>query len=216
LLIYSPYGTRDIERQSRDRVCYPIKQGARHVLEHAARRAEEYRHVFSGYFDQGTVIVPVPGHAPRRHQYLWPAKAIAEAMIKRQLADRIVPMLHRVTAVRKAATSTDPRRVSRHLETLRAQPELVDATRILVLDDVVTSGATLFASVQLVRQSYPNANVQAFALIRRVDEISDTSQRCLAPRALNRAKVRFRDRHMAIRGRTRYRAGNLAQALSSA
>ncbi len=46
-------------------------------------------------FDQGTVMVPVPGHAPRRHQYLWPAKAIAEAMIKRQLSDRIVPMLHR-------------------------------------------------------------------------------------------------------------------------
>ncbi|MDD9987018.1 MAG: hypothetical protein OXQ31_12150 [Spirochaetaceae bacterium] len=102
-------------------------------------------------------------------------------MIEKELADRIVPMLRRVTAVQKAATSTAPRRVSRHLETLHAQPELVDATRILVLDDVVTSGATLFASVQLVRQSYPNANVRAFALIRRVDEIPDTSQRCLAP-----------------------------------
>lgn len=35
-------------------------------------------------------------------------------------------------------------------------------------------------------------------------------------RALNRAKVRFRDRHMTIRAGRCNRAGNLAQALSSA
>ena len=123
----------------------------------------------------------MPGHAPRKEQHLWPAKAIAAALIKKQLADRIVPMLKRVHAVQKAATSTDPRKVSRHLETMHAQPELVDATRILLLDDVVTSGATLLASVQLVRQSYPNANIRAFALVRRVDEIPDTRLPCLDP-----------------------------------
>ena len=64
---------------------------------------------------------------------------------------------------------------------MRVLPELDVAPRILVVDDVVTSGATLFASVQLVQDSYPNASVQAFALVRRVDEIRDTGQQCLAP-----------------------------------
>lgn len=95
---------------------------------------------------------------------------IADALVMKKLADRCIPMLLRVQAVQKAATSTAQRTVSRHLETMRVQPELVAVPRILVVDDVVTSGATLYAAVQLVRTTCPNASVQAFALIRRVAE----------------------------------------------
>lgn len=62
-----------------------------------------------------------------------------------------------------------------------AQAELVDVPKILIVDDVVTSGATLFAAVEAVQGLWPSAEVRAFALVRRVDEIPDTPHQCLDP-----------------------------------
>ena len=77
---------------------------------------------------------------------------ICEALAKYGLANRCAPMLQRVQTVRKAATSTEPRTVHRHRETMKVvQTELVDVPKVLIVDDVVTSGATLFAAVEIAR-----------------------------------------------------------------
>ena len=163
-------------------MCYPLKRGDRDVLKHAVDRIRQ-RRVFPSYFGADAVVVPVPSHAPLQEGSLWPAKMIAEALVTRGLADRWTPMLKRAQPVHKAATSPAPRTVQTHLRTMRVQPELpfVDVARILVVDDVVTSGATLFAAVQHIRTCYPKIEVNAFALIRRVDEIPDRPEQCLQP-----------------------------------
>ena len=107
---------------------------------------------------------------------------ICEALAKNGLVNRCAPMLHRIQAVQKAATSTVPRTVSRHRETMEiVQAELIDVPKIVIVDDVVTSGDTLFAAVEIVQDFCPNTEVRAFAVVRRVDEIPDNPHQCLAP-----------------------------------
>lgn len=52
-----------------------------------------------------------------------------------------------------------------------------------MLDDIVTSGATLFAATYITAEAFPNADVKAFALVRTLDhEVPDTPDQCLDPR----------------------------------
>ena len=76
-----------------------------------------------------------------------------------------------------------PRTVRRHLQTITAEPPIDYPQRIVVVDDVVTSGSTLFATTQLARAACPNADVKAFALLRTLSgqEVPETPDQCLAP-----------------------------------
>lgn len=107
---------------------------------------------------------------------------IAEALVKRQLGQNWQPILERKKVVEKSATSRGSRTVSRHLKTIEAVP--IDyPRRIIVVDDVVTSGATLFAATSIVAEACPNATVKSFALIRTLSgqEIPETPNQCLDP-----------------------------------
>ena len=107
---------------------------------------------------------------------------ICEALAKYALVNRCVPMLQRKQAVPNAATSTMSRTVRRHRETMTiAQAELVEVPKIVIVDDVVTSGATLFAAVDVVKDFWPGSEIRAFALVRRVDKIPDSPNQCLEP-----------------------------------
>jgi len=136
-----------------------------------------------GYFGDDVVLVPVPRHAPIHLGALWPAKMIAESLMAERLAHDSQPLLRRSTTVDKSATSSGPRTVRRHLRTVEAVPPIDFPQRIVVVDDVVTSGATLFASMQLIRAACPNADVKAFALLRTLSgqEVPETPDQCLAP-----------------------------------
>ena len=148
-----------------------------------ARRARECRLLFPGYFEQETVLVPVPTHAPGLEGALWPAHMISEALVSERLARRCETILRRARAVEKSSTSTERRTVSRQIETIEAAPPIDYPARIVVVDDVVTSGATLFATTRLIRDACPTADVRAFALIRTLSgqEVPETRDQCLAP-----------------------------------
>ena len=52
---------------------------------------------------------------------------------------------------------------------------------MLVVDDVVTSGSMLLASVSKLKESYPNADIRAFALIHTMSglEIEHMKDPCV-------------------------------------
>lgn len=151
-------------------------------MERAADRIWE-RGLFPEYFGDDTLLVPVPGHAPIREDTVWPARMIVEALESRRLARRWEPMLRRTAHVEKSATLTDQRTVGRHLDTIEAAPPIDYGRKIVVVDDVITSGATLFAATQTLADAFPDAAVRAFALIRTLsdEEIPETEDQCLAP-----------------------------------
>jgi adenine/guanine phosphoribosyltransferase-like PRPP-binding protein len=49
---------------------------------------------------------------------------------------------------------------------MRITPTLAAPLRIVLVDDVVTKGATLLAAASLIHAAFPDTRVEAFALVR--------------------------------------------------
>lgn len=162
-----------------------MKQGNPTTISASADRIREYLDDFSDYFGKDVFLVPVPGHAPiyENGDSVWPAQMIAIALVSRQLGQSCQLILERRKVVEKSATLQEPRTASRHLQTITAVPKIDYPRRIVVVDDVVTSGATLFASTIIVAEACPNTVVKSFALIRALSgqEIPETPNQCLHP-----------------------------------
>jgi hypothetical protein len=116
------------------------------------------------------VLVPAPGSALRNPGSLWVPELICSALVAKGLAARVEPCLTRQVAVPKSATSPRDQRptAQRHYETIGISAARIFPERFLVVDDVVTTGATLLAAVSRVADAYPNTEIRAFALTRAI------------------------------------------------
>lgn len=63
-----------------------------------------------------------------------------------------------------------------HCETMAVDRVLVHPSRITVVDDVVTKGATLIAATSRVAEAFPETEVRAFALVRTMGRIEDVER----------------------------------------
>lgn len=125
---------------------------------------------FADLFGPGVVVVPAPGHAPRRSSdQFWATLFLAEAIVA-AFGGEVSCYLERREAVNKAAYAAPEDRPTfmAHLYTIecRESPGLFQPQRITVVDDVITRGATLAACVYRLKQVYPSAKVRAFAVVR--------------------------------------------------
>lgn len=116
-------------------------------------------------------LVPVPRSAPfppRERNALWPPRLIAEALSTRGLGRAVVPCLERATPVPRSSSAPLGQRPSAHLhyESLRVERVLPEPDRIVLVDDVVTKGATLLAAASRIHETWPAADVRCFALVR--------------------------------------------------
>lgn len=123
--------------------------------------------VLEGLFTRDTVLVPVPGCAPSRGV---PSAALrlARALRAVGLGGRVWPGLERRCAVRRSATAPNGERptVCQHYESFSVARTPTPLHRILLVDDVITKGRTLFAAAMRLRDEFPFADVRAFALVR--------------------------------------------------
>jgi len=114
-------------------------------------------------------LVPMPGHAPMKDpKSHWPARELCEEFVRSGLGARVLPLLRRVRPVPKAAFSVPSERpcAEEHYDSLQAVAHLAAGSHLLVVDDVITRGATLLAAVARLREVLPKSTVRAFALIR--------------------------------------------------
>jgi orotate phosphoribosyltransferase-like protein len=101
---------------------------------------------------------------------------ICQALVQVGLARDAPPLLKRVKPVYKSATARtqDRPRPQTHYQSLGFDPApLLDLERVLVVDDVVTRGAMLLASVSRVAEACPGVPVQAFGLVRTVSNVEE-------------------------------------------
>lgn len=182
LLVYSPRGLSDLSMLSRTHVRDAVKRGDQRAISLAGKILVRTTQ-FPGYFGDDVFIVPVPSHAPTRQRAFWLTKIIGDSFVDQGLAIGCTPLLKRSIAIEKSALSSGPRTVARHLYSIDLVPTIHAPERIVVLDDVVTSGATLFAATCIIAEEYPNADVKAFALVRTLSnqEVPETPARCLDP-----------------------------------
>lgn len=112
-------------------------------------------------------MVPVPKSSLTSKGDLWVPYNLAVALVERGLGSEIVPCLKRAEAVQKAALSRSGTRpkAADHYRTIAV--ESVEAPgRAILVDDVVTTGATLIGAAEKMRSVFPDIKISAFVAMR--------------------------------------------------
>lgn len=133
--------------------------------------------LFHDFLGPDVVVLPAPGHAPvhSNARRIWPLQDLATKLEQYTLGQRH-NWLQRTTKVQKSAFAAPGERLTSndHYSTIELCHEttLLHPARVTVLDDVVTTGATLHACVRRVRDAFPDAEVRAFAIVRALGKVA--------------------------------------------
>lgn len=151
---------------------------------------------FEAVLDGCVVLVPVPGSAPRQATE-WVGYRLAWCLRRLGLAAEVWPVLRRRHAVPKSAFAAAGERPSvlEHyvsfavdgvfqgrapaLERAQGDPRK-GGLRLTLVDDVITRGRTLLAAACRLRETFPAANIRAFALLRTLER-AETLRQILDP-----------------------------------
>jgi hypothetical protein len=183
-LSYTPHPTLGNEEQARSKkVCHGIKGDAywdanTRLIPFAVQRMREVHHPYvDALFGGDTILVPTPGSAPRRQSdSLWVPRRICQELIIGGYGATWEPWLVRHSAVQKSALTAPGQRPSaqEHYESMAVQRRITDGrtqSAIVLVDDVLTKGATLRAGASLLAEAFPGAIVCAFALVRTMSTL---------------------------------------------
>ncbi len=184
-------------------MCYALKADGRSavpeqtMIEYAiSRLAARYRDsVLAGVLGPDVTLIPAPRRAPIKPGSLWPAERICTEMMKHELGGEMAPCLERKIAVPKSAWAAPGERpnVKTHYDSLAVNPGLHRPKRVLVVDDVITKGATTLACVARVQDAFPGAVVEAFAVIRTMGLVQDIDR--IVDPVRGTVTLRFGDAH---------------------
>jgi predicted amidophosphoribosyltransferase len=124
--------------------------------------------LFSEIFDEESILVPVPRSSPTVKHALWPSESVAKALHQRGVGGSVRTMLRRTTAVTKSATASRGNRPTpgMHMATMAVDVDMSIEGGIVLIDDVVTLGATMLAAKMLFVRASPWLSVRGFAPIR--------------------------------------------------
>ena len=129
-------------------------------------------------------IVPVPGHSLHHPGALWPSKRIAEALQAAGVGNRVEPCLVRKKPVQKSAWAKPGERPTArmHYESFAVETTLIAPTSVLLVDDVVTRGATLVGGAARISEAFPDvSSIQAMTIARTDRVVVETTQQAFQP-----------------------------------
>lgn len=132
---------------------------------------------FASFFQPDTVLVPVPKSSLMQPGTLWVPDRIATAMVKKGIGREVLSCLGRVTPVRKSAWSEPSERPTptEQYDTIRVQGRISELLpdEIVLVDDIVTRGATFVGAANRLAESFPKARIRAFAAMRTISNNSE-------------------------------------------
>lgn len=180
-LQYSPRGKSHVSRQSseytraiKNDTYFGVGPGAHAAIPYAARRiAQELpmTPTLLEVFEGDVILVPAPRSAPLVPGGLWPSRKLCQAMRVHGIGGDVLELLKRLAAVPKSATAAQGQRPGpevhyQSLGVLENRPLLTARHHLVIVDDVVTRGATLLGCYARLQEAYPQLRVSCFALIR--------------------------------------------------
>lgn len=177
LLTYTPRGSSAEARRSKDAM-YLLKKdgftGTPPILmsEYVAKKIEEKMTElsFASFFGPNTILVPAPKSSLMQPNTLWVPQRIADALVRRGIGKAVSPCLVRIAAVPKAAycAPQDRPTAADHYASISVQGGLAEPDEILLIDDVVTRGATFVGSANRLADAFPKTHIRAFAAMRTI------------------------------------------------
>jgi len=178
-LTYSPRGETEDILKSR-RIAYnlkvdrtfgsPPRTTTHYIVEILTQRIIQTP--LQGLLGPDVSLVPIPKSSLHLPGSLWVPKRIADALVEVGLGNGAFPILERRRAVPKAAYSApeDRPKPSDHYETIGVHLQLEPMQRIVLVDDVITRGATMLGAASRLAEAYPEAEIRAFAMIRTMSQ----------------------------------------------
>src|SRR5437870_5874261 len=101
----------------------------------------------------------------------------ASALVKKGIGKQAVACLARVTPIRKAAWSgaSNRPRPSEQYQTMGVQGSISELKpkEIMLVDDIVTRGATFLGAANRLVEAFPEARIRAFAAMRTISNSSE-------------------------------------------
>jgi hypothetical protein len=178
--VYSPLGAGPTSERSRLMRALLKENDSRFMPKYADRVRQQVAEIapLAEFFGEASVLIPIPGSAPRPRSEVSVADRLAWALLRKGLGHRIWPGLHRVCAVRKSATAPCGLRptVSAHYESFAIDPPDSPLDQIMLVDDVVTKGRTLLAAAWRLHDAHPQARIRAFALVRTMGLVTEVDR----------------------------------------
>jgi predicted amidophosphoribosyltransferase len=168
-LVYPTRDSSDVGRNARA-VVDAIKNDRGTTIKAFARKlAAENTVPFADMLGSDVVLVPVPRKAPAKAGTLWPAQRICEELLAAGFGKQIAPLIARATAVRSSRMAGLGNRPlpKEHFESFKVTKQsILGLSRITLVDDVVTKGATAIAAASRLAIAYPGVQITLFAAAR--------------------------------------------------
>ena len=198
-LAYSPRGELPVRERSRH--IMRMLKFERHVGQAGQPMSRYVANAIWKYLSEESVesglgpevtLVPAPRSSKLLSGGLWVPRLLAEALVELDLGKEVVPCLQRVRAVPKAAfaQAKDRPDAVTHFETIEVGSPMLRPGRVVVVDDVVTRGATLLGAASRLAESWRGASVRGFAAMRTISNA-----------------IEFRDIKDPVEGKIEYRDG---------
>lgn len=122
-----------------------------------------------GFFAGRPTLVPLPQSGLPQKDSHWPAKRIADALAAHGVEARVQCLLERGTAIRKSAGSRNRPSPEEHYNSYK--PALpIHANSIILVDDVVTRGATALGAAWRILEAIPEVDIKLFAVARTISQ----------------------------------------------
>jgi hypothetical protein len=121
-------------------------------------------------FRPETILVPMPRSSLTLADGLWVPHRIANALIRAGFGLRVEAILERKKPIQKSAFCAPQDRPSpqAHYETLGIRPLLERPEHILIVDDIITRGASMIGAASVLADAHPYAQIECFAMIRTI------------------------------------------------
>jgi hypothetical protein len=133
------------------------------VVERVIRRLGDRE--IQGFAD-APVLVPVPGAGLTKPNSVWPARRVSEELVRQRLGIDVLPIVRRTIAVGKIAGNAVRPTLEEHVHSFSVTPGLRPPSRLVVVDDVVTSGTTIMGCAMKLAVAFPGIPISGFALAR--------------------------------------------------
>ena len=139
---------------------------------------------FRDLLDGKAVAIPVPKSSLAKPGSLWVPLMLSNALKEFGLVSDVLICLKRKTAIRKSATSQPGQRSTAldHYNSIEVERTLIKPEKFLLVDDIITRGATMLGCGNRLSESFSGVPVSGFAAMRTIsneDEYSSLSDPCL-------------------------------------
>ncbi len=118
------------------------------------------------------MLVPVPSSSKLQKDGLWVPQRIARELVKVGLGDIVDTLLERSRVLPKAVWSPARERptAQQHYDSLGVTSTGLAPARFVLIDDVITRGATMLGAASRLGAAFPNADIRCFAVMRSISE----------------------------------------------